>query len=386
MLARMVLCTSLLAAALAGALGTAAPARGEDAPKALDQYFKGAVIGLKGKVVTLRYDFSTEEQLADWVEGVPWPIEKSEGQVVRWLDEKLEVKGSTGSRHKAEWTGDVWTRCTLVPDADKDIGAFTAPSDMSDNYVTYSLVERYFHAWDNHAGGGHGIMKFGKQWRESGSAEFIGFRYVIERMPMQPMKVGTPIEFGFGIEKSMLGMDVPELQPLRGRDPGVRMKEFHPGFYAVNGRLLVDNVVITGRLSDEWLAREGVALRTVQPIPEPGVAVEDPRVRALVEGYAQAKVPAADLIKVVGDAGAAKPSRDAAAAALSAGPKKAVRGVIDLLYRPDVESRTYGCDIVRKLLGKDYGYNPKGSEEKRSEAIKKINEDLKRNPGLLEGG
>ena len=47
-----------------------------------------------------------------------------------------------------------------------------------------------------------------------------------------------------------MGLDLSATYQLRGKDLGVPMKEFQPGFYAVKGRLLVDNVVITGRLSD----------------------------------------------------------------------------------------------------------------------------------------
>ena len=165
----------------------AAHARADETGKALDEYFKGAVVGLKGKVVSLRYDFSAQEQLGDWAEGVPWPIEKVEGQSMQWFDDKLEVKGSTGAHHKADWTGDIWITCTLVTDSDKDLGGYIAPSDGSDNYAAYTLAEHYFHAWDHKAGGMHGILKFGKQWRVSGSpADFIGFRYGPERAPPEP--------------------------------------------------------------------------------------------------------------------------------------------------------------------------------------------------------
>jgi hypothetical protein len=91
------------------------------------------------------------------------------------------------------------------------------------------------------------------------------------------------------------------------------------------------------------------------------------------------------LLKAVGDAGTPKPARDALAEALSGGPRKAVKEVLDLLYATDVESRTYGAGIVKRLLGKDYGYQPKAGEEQRSEAIRRLNEDIRKNPALLDG-
>ena len=43
---------------------------------ALDTFFHGAVIGLDGTKVRLRYDFSTPDQRKDWVDGVSWNVPK----------------------------------------------------------------------------------------------------------------------------------------------------------------------------------------------------------------------------------------------------------------------------------------------------------------------
>lgn len=361
-------------------------ARGDgEAGTPLDRFFKGQVVALKGKDLSLRYDFSTKAQLDDWKEGVPWPITKEAGQAIGWFDERLEVKGSTGARHVAEWAGDIWITCTLTLDNDKDLGAFVNPADEGDSYVSYTLNETFFHSWDNKTGGQHSILKFGKQFREAGATkDFIGFRYIVSRPPSTPIKAGDVVPFGFGIEKGKLGLDVPEFQ-LRGKDIGKALKQHRPGFYAVRGRMLVDNVLITGRLSDEYVAVEKLALRTEKPLADPALAGSDPAVVALVEGYKAGRTPASELVRGVGDVAQAKLARDALAGALASGPRRAVKDVIDLLYRPDVESRAYGSDIVKRLLGKDYGYVPKASEEQRSEAIRRILDDLKKNPALLDG-
>jgi hypothetical protein len=378
----------VLVAALAGVvLGAAPAARGEGEARALDAFFKGHVVALtKDKVVTLRYDFASKEQLADWKQGVPWPIAVEKDELMGWFDARLEIKGSTGARHLAEWSGDIWVTATLTLDSDRDLGAYLNPADEGDSYASFTLGEAYFHAWDKKDGGQHSIIKFGKQWQETGG-DFIGFRYVSGRPPSVPIKPGDVVPFAFGIEKGKLALQAGEIT-LRGADPspaGKRFKQHRPGFYAIKGRMLVDNVTITGRLSEEWLAAEKVALRTDKPLADaPGGAL-DPAVQALVTGYAAGTSAAADLVKGVGDAGAPKPARDALAEALSAGPRKAVKDVVDLLYGTDVESRTYGAGIVKRLLGKDYGYQPKAGEEQRSEAIRRLNEDIKKNPALLSG-
>lgn len=365
---------------------SAAPAEPAAAGKALDAFFKGQVIALKGKDLTLRYDFSTQEQLNDWREGVPWPIAKETPQGIAWFDQRLEVKGSTGARHLAEWSGETWVTCTLTLDADRDVGGFLSPADEGDCYAAFSLVEKYFHAWDAHAGGLHSILKFGREFREAGSAkDFIGFRYVDRRPPPTPVKAGDVLTFGFGLQKGKLGLDCAGLE-LRGKDLGSkRFKEYRPGFYTIKGRLLVDNVVISGRLADGWVAAERLALRTDKPLPDPASLALDPAVQGLIDGYRAHTTPAADLVKAVGDGGSTKAARDALVEALGAGPRKAVNDVLDLLYRPEVEVRTAGIEVVRRLLGKDYGYAPKGSEEQRSEAIRRLLDDLKKKPTLLDG-
>lgn len=350
----------------------------------LDRYFKGRVLALKGNEVTLRYDFHDKAQLDDWREGVPFPIEKVAGQGIAWFDERLEIKGSTGARHKAEWSGEVWVTCSLTLDGEKDLGGTLIPADEGDSFATFSVMETYFHAWDKGEGKQHTILKFGKQWRESGStADFIGFRYVARRPPSVAPKAGDVVQLGFGLVEGKLGMDTEEFE-LRGKDPGKRFKEYRPGFYTIKTRMLVDNVVIRGRLTPGWLAQEKVALRTETPLVDLTTQVDE-ATKALAAEYAAGKKPAAELVRVVGDSGALKPARDALAEALSAGPRKAVKAVIDLLYKTDVESRTYGAGIVKRLLGKDYGYQPKASEDKRSESIRALNDDLKKNPSLLDG-
>jgi len=367
----------------------AAPApKAAGAPSAegrpLDLVFKGRVLALKGKDLTLRYDFSDKAQLEDWREGVPWPIERVAGQGIAWFDERLEVKGNAGARHIAEWAGEVWVTCSLTLDGEKDMGGFLIPGDESDSYAAFALMETYFHSWDKSAGMQHSILKFGKQWREAGStSDFVGFRYVNRRPPSTAPKAGDVTPFAFGVAESKLAMVVPEFE-LRGKDPGKKFKDYRPGFYTIKSRVLVDNVVITGRLSDAWLAAEKVALRTDKPLLDLATGV-DPQTAALAADYAAGKAGAADLTRTVGDAGALKAVRDFLAEALSAGPRKAVTAAIDLLYKPDVESRVYGAGIVKRLVGKDYGYPPKGSEEQRSEAIRRLNDELKKNPALLDG-
>ena len=365
------------------ALSLEAPLATAGQGTALDEYFKGRVVALDGKTVTLRYDFKDEGQLEDWTEGVFFRITKVKDQRVRFFDQCLELVGNVAVRHRGVWRGDLDVRARFVIDAERDLGAGLVPEPETEEIATFTLAETYFHKWDGSAGGSHSILKFGKQFRERGStSDFVGFRYVARRPPPMPMTPGRKLDFHFGLKRGKLFMDV-DGTDFSGKDMGVRLKRMHPAFYTVEGRMLVDDVVIRGRLDPKWLKDEGLDLRVATPIPADGM---DDETRALVDGYATGATAASVLIEMIADATRPEPARKAAAVALGAGSRGVVPAVVDLLYNPDRVARQLGIEVVKALLGKSYGYQAKAKEKARSAAIRKLNEDLKSHPELLRDG
>lgn len=356
------------------------PAVAEDEGKPLDGFFEGRIDAIHKGEVTLRYDFSRKEQLKDWIVGAPFPVQRAEGQGVEWFDASMEIKGSTAATHIAEWKGDVEITCRLVPDTDKDVGGILVPSTGENDFVTYTLNETFFHGWDGSSGGQHSIIKFGDQWRESrDTEEFIGFRYVVRRNGREPVAPGRPVEFSFGMSRGKLVMAVPGID-MKGRDLGKRLTSSRPGFYTVKGRMLIDDVVIQGKLDPDWLRRNELGLHTARPLGEAGAL--DPEVEALLAGY-PASGNAAPLVALVADTSRPDAVRQAAVDALRSGPKRATTQALDLLYSEDEGTRRFGIGIVKALLGKDYGFNPKSSQSARTGAIRKITEDLREHPDLL---
>jgi hypothetical protein len=364
--------------ALAPRPGSAAPA------KALDEYFRGAVVGLDGTTVTLRYDFQDAEQVKDWVDRIPYRIKQREGQGIRWFDDRLEVVGNAGARHKAEWMGDILVTATFVPDMEKDFGGYLSPVTETEDFATFTFVETWFHAFDNSAGGTNSIIKFGAQWREGNASEdYIGFRYVSRKPPKEKPAPGKPIRASFGLQKKKLVFVLPEYE-LKGADKGERLTRFFLGFYAIKGRLLIDNVEIQGQLATDWLRREEVELRTTKPIgAAPSDEIDEPT-RALLKEHAEGSGKATrSLLGIATDETRSEAVREAVVAALCSGPKKAVRHVLDLLYSPQEPVREVGIRIVKALLGEDFGYKAKGSEKSRDAALKKLTEELRKDPDLL---
>jgi hypothetical protein len=162
------------------------------------------------------------------------------------------------------------------------------------------------------------------------------------------------------------------------------LKRFHCGFYAIKGRLLLDNVEITGQLSSDWLKRNNIELKTSVPIGSVDDAV-DPATQKLLDEHAQGSRKATrGLVDLLKDETLGPTVKEAVITALSSGSKRAVRYAMDLLYHPRVPVRECGITVIKALLGKDYGFKAKASEKSRSAALKKLNKDLQDNPGLLE--
>lgn len=354
--------------------------------KALDEYFKGKVTALEGDTVTLRYDFNQKDQVEDWFNRIPHRIKARKGQGLEWFDSKLSVIGNAGARHKAEWVGDVLVTATFIPDIEKDFGGYLSPVSETEDFATFTFVETFFHAYDNSAGGTNSIIKFGDQWREGDATEeYIGFRYVTRKPPKVDPAPGQPIRASFGIQKKKLIFTLPEYE-MKGADKGKRLTRFFVGFYAIKGRVLLDNVEITGQLASDWMKRERVLLKTSKPIGGGGDGELDDATQGFIKAHGEGESKATrELLAILKDESRSKDVHAAVVEALCTGPHKTVRSAIDLLYHPQAPVRAYGIQIIKAHLGKDYGYNAKGSEKSRGTAIRALNKALADNPGLLEG-
>ena len=370
-----------LCAVLAGP-GVDAVTAAEAVP--LDKYFQGDIVGLEGRKVRLRYDFSDAAQMKDWAEGVPWNVPRSAGDGISLAEGRLSVRGSTGARHVAEWEGDLTVTCRLVPDGVKDIGGFLSTPDSTTDYVAFSIAETYFHEWDNHAGGDSGMMKFGKQFSDFQKGGYVGFRYLDFRRPTVDPQPGRPIAWTHGRKANNVLMAMDDLE-LDSVEPGNKMKIVQAGFYAIKSSMAVDEVVFEGTLAPRFVEAKKISLTTSGPLKAAAASGIDPAVKSLVDAYAAAKESATKLVSVIGDAARADADRAFAVQAVKTGPRKALPAVVDLLYSADVKARAYGIEIVKAMTGKNYGYEPKASEKARATAVRRLNEDIAAHPELLKG-
>ena len=146
--------------------------------------------------------------------------------------------------------------------------------------------------------------------------------------------------------------------------------------------MLLDNIEIKGTLASDWMKREKVELRTSKPIGGPESDVVDEETQALIAKHKSGSSSKAtrELLGMLKDPEAGKATHAAIVEALSTGPKKAAHNVVDLLYSTALPVREYGAEIIKALVGDDFGYKPKGKEKSRSEAIRKLLKELSSNP------
>ncbi|MCB9900128.1 MAG: hypothetical protein H6826_02150 [Planctomycetes bacterium] len=365
---------------LVAAAGVFVAREARAADKTLDQQFAGRVSVDKKGVVTLRYDFRDQAQLADWETGAPFRIygEKLDDEI-GWFDGHLDIPSKKGARLKAAFTGDVTMEAKLRVEAWSDLGAWFAPADGAHDYVIYTLVERYFHKWDaGQTGGQHSIIQFGDQWREGDVPEdFVGFRYISRRPANVEHKAGELVPLVARWVKNHFEMAGPDGLELEGKPKGPKLGNLVAGFYTAEGRLRVDEVVITGRLSPAWLKEKGVRLELS---PDAG---RDPALAGEMEAHAGGDSKATRaLVARLRDPSLEEAVRTSIEEALSKGPKRAVSAALDLLYDGSVEARTSGIAIVKAHMGKDFGYNPKANESRREAALKKITDAIQKDPEL----
>ena len=140
------------------------------------------------------------------------------------------------------------------------------PESETNDFATCTIREFFFHSWDQgQQGGQHSIIKFGDQWREyNADDDYIGFRYLARKRPPKRLKEGQTFTFAFGLKHEKIYMEFLDVK-LKGKDLGVPLQVYRPGFYSVRGGLIVDDVEIVGRLDAEWLQSKGIAPRVDKP-------------------------------------------------------------------------------------------------------------------------
>lgn len=371
---RRILVLAFLVALLGGPV--AIRAGPSDAGRPVDQVLKGRFLKLDGDRVEIKYDFSDPAQLEDWISTKPFRVL---GEVKSEFENKtVRLEGTGAWCHRALFDDEVSLAFDLKPWTDKDLGAVVMESIESDQFVLFSLNDIYFQKFDGVRIPQHMITRFGVKDDSDGKND-QAFRYIARGKSPVIRKYETVRMTAEknGIDDSMTIGD----KKYSGVEMGRKLNDIRIGVYMVEGKAVVDNVVVKGRLSERWLEKENVALTLSRPL-----AVEEPESRAervaldKIEKRKAGELPPKDLLAVVSDPDVTEETRQAAATAVEeSGDKTVVPHLVPLLYSADDATRELAFGIVRKLVGRTFGYNPKGDPDKRSAAIQKLVQHIQKN-------
>lgn len=363
----LILCGLILTAVSAGA-----------EPVLVDQFLKGRVTKLEEDWIEVLYDFEDEAQLADWIAYKPY---RAAGDLDLGVEGAgVRLKGTGAIHHVITFTGKVRLEFDLTPRSDRDMGAIVSEDAEGDQFVLYSLNDIYFQKFDGVKTPQHMVTRFGVRDTSDGP-EDQAFRYVArgtepKLQTHQPIRLVAEKD---GKNDYFLIGD----QEYKGKDPGREMTEFLAGMYVVKSSCLVDDVRVMGRVSPRWLEKTGVKLALSAPIVEEpvGPSPADQEAAEKLRRFRMGVLEGGDLIEVIAGATVSETLRQEAGQLLvEAGDKTLVPRLISLLYSLDLVTRQIGNEAVRGLTGKNFGYDPKGDEEKRSGAIQKLLKHIQKYP------
>jgi hypothetical protein len=242
-----------------------APGKKSSTRRALNHVFKGEIVSIKGRRVTIRYDFEDAAQLNDFEEARPPRLLDASRNRVRIERGRLVLEGSTGIRHKLESAGRIRAEFTVRVDKKRNVGAVITEPILSDFYVVYNLFDYRFNR--------NGYMHIGAcglhedEGAEDLSTGLVNFRDIFARDVRRKVDVDKPVE----VEVSKDGWkEFFRVGKVKGKGSSKgktkEMKACKFGFFVHGSKASFDDLVLTCELSKEYLEYENLRL-AVDPNP-----------------------------------------------------------------------------------------------------------------------
>lgn len=365
-----------------GASGGAAPGS-----VAIDRYFRGRVVKVEGRTVELAYDFAAADQLQDFEAALPFRAIRSITFVHK--QGKVALSGTGSLRHKAVFAGPVSIAASLTPRKPRDFGFAVTEERESEVFTLYCLYDRYFGLGDGVHTPQNMIIKFIPRDPKVNKDGLQDWRYCGSRGQNPEIVSGRTyraVAERDGIE-SRLRIDDWE---SKGREAGRDLTAHQVALYGYDAQFDADDLVVRGVLDAGWLAREKIDLASWKPpAAEPVAGAADPpaaddpavaRVRARIAAYPLETKPAA-MAALLRDTTVPVAVRgEAAEKAKSVGSKQIVPFLVDGLYAADADARRLSGDVVKSLLGKNFGFRHDAPEEARKKAIQGLNDHIRKHP------
>jgi hypothetical protein len=268
---RSALLLGVLAVALSPALAEerkgetgAPPAGGQAKPRMpLNTAFKGRILSLKKRRVTLYYDFSDPSQLEDFEEARPPRFLDASRNRARVEGGRLVLEGSTSVRHKMESTGRIEATFTVRVRERRNVGAVITEPVLSDFYIVYSLFDYRF----NMNGAMHiaacGLRE--DEGAEDPSSDLVNFRDIFGG---RQLRVDPDRDIRVEVRKDGWTefFRVDDVK-ARGSSKG-KTKQMRPlqlGLFVHGALATFDDLTLSCELSEEYLDLENLRAEIDQP-------------------------------------------------------------------------------------------------------------------------
>ena len=253
-----VIAFALVPAAAQDGKGKTAPQKSAQKPRtALNRAFRGRILGIKKRRVTIFYDFEDPAQLADFEEARPPRLLDAKGTPARIEGGRLVLDGSISIRNRMESTGRIEAKFTVRVGEKKNVGAVITEPILSDFYVVYNLFDYRF----NMSGSMH-IAACGlheDEGAEDASSGLVNFRDIFSGNLQQKVTVGKDIEVQVckdHWEEFFRAGDVKGKGSSRGKTK--EMRSFKFGLFVHQSRATFDDLTLTCDLGDEYLDDENL--------------------------------------------------------------------------------------------------------------------------------
>lgn len=354
----------------------AGPAPGQDGvpAKALKDLFKGKVVSVKGRRVDIAYDFSDPAQAGDWSPTYPFVRPTSSGGF-RVEAKALRGDGNAGFRHRAVFDGELKMTATVACEDAKNFGALVLDEDKT-QFNLCALADTVFSLMDRKAPLQHMLTTF--QPAGQGTGGNTDWRYV--QTSYEPRVGGEPLDISIRKRGALNEFRFGPSGKLGGTDKETRVgNRLAVGFFVLGSRIVVSKATVSGVLDAKWLRENGVTFEdTVPDDPDPleGEKAKDP---VPAGGPGDGKGPAAGqdwtgLAARVSNLSLPKEEREKAAEALiETKERRALRPMIDLMYREDdATGRELGGRVFKGIFGREIGFRADLPREARLKAMPRI--------------
>ena len=359
------------------ARGQGAKSDGPMAKRALNVAFKGRIVRIEKRKVTIRYDFEDPAQLEDFEPARPPRLLDGGQNQVKIEGGRLVLEGSTSIRQKMEGTGRIHARFIVKLTRKYNVGAVITEPVLSDFYVVYNLFDFRFNRKGNMHIAACGLHEDeGAQDLRSG---LVNFRDIFNGNLRKEVKLGRDIEVEVRKERWTEFFRVGRVKgkgSSKGKTKDMRFYKF--GLFVHGSRATFDDLTLTVELTEEYLDNENLRAELDPnfpsgPDPLAGITGVPLDVRKRIHDYDASGKASRLVIEILDQAGLSRRVREVAARILAErNDPKVVPLAIGGLTSEDKISRRLSIQVVKSIVGKTFGYSPGASKKSRAAAIEKL--------------